>query len=456
MDRSVLLIDDDTAVLGMLEAAFRRAGYSVMAASSGELGVETYSHDATDLVVLDLKLPDISGLEVLRRLRDVNPGVTVLMLTGQADLATAVEAMREGAENFLAKPVDLQHLLAAAGRAFETAALRRRAAYLESRERSESGPRLATEASSPMAELDENVRLVAPRETTVLILGETGTGKSWTARRIHGLSPRAEGPFVELNAAALTPTFLESELFGHEKGAFTDARTMKPGLFEVADGGTLFLDEIGDLSPQLQPKLLHVIENRRFRRIGGTREIQSDVRLIAATNRNLKEDVEEGTFREDLYYRLAVLPMTLPPLRERAGAEVEALTRTLLDQLQGQASGRRKQISPDALDRITRYPWPGNIRELRNVLERALILAGNAASIQPAHLPGEVSDGSHDRAGPANEAELRLTLHELERRHIHRVLAHCEGNRSAAARMLGISRVGLYKKLQRMETEAAG
>lgn len=439
----------------MLETAFRQAGYSVMAASTGVVGVDTYSHDATDLVVLDVNLPDLNGLEVLAQLTAVNPDVTVIMLTGQADLETAVEAMRAGAENFLPKPVDIRHLKAAADRAYEKVDLRRRTSYWEAREREGRLQRESAGDPTAMTKFDQNVRLVAPSDTTVLILGETGTGKSWTARRIHALSPRSGRAFVELNAAALTPNFLESELFGHEKGAFTDAKTMKRGLFEVADGGTLFLDEIGDLAPQLQPKLLHVIENRRFRRIGGTRDIDSNVRLIAATNRDLKEAVEAGDFREDLFYRLAVLPMTLPPLRERTESEVLTLTRDVLDQLQATTAGRRIDISPEALQRITRYRWPGNIRELRNVLERALILVGRSPRIETDHLPGEVSHGPNGSAVTPPVENVHLSLAELERAHIHRVLAHCEGNRSQAARTLGISRVGLYKKLRRMDETGA-
>ncbi len=256
---------------------------------------------------------------------------------------------------------------------------------------------------------------------------------------------------MELNAATLSPTFLDSELFGHEKGAFTDARTMKRGLFEVADGGTLFLDEIGDLSPQLQPKLLHVIETGRFRRLGGTREMRSDTRLIAATNLDLAKAVESGDFREDLYYRLAVMPMRLPPLRDRDPADIIHLAGDLLAQLQQRAGGRRASLSAAAARHLIGYRWPGNIRELRNVLERALILAAGAPTILPAHLPAEVAMMN---AGilPSDDAA-ELTLEEVERRHVGRVLERCGGNRSHAARILGISRAGLYKKLHRLRIE---
>jgi len=294
--RSVLLIDDDPAVLGFLEITFRKAGYAVTTAFSAAEGIESYGSNSTDLAVLDLNLPDMSGQEVLERMLHMDPDATVIMLTGHADVETAVAAMAAGAENFLSKPVDPQHLRAAAERAFEKLELRRRSRYLEQR----AHPAPAAEPVEPlgaMAEVARKIDLVAPMDTTVLILGETGTGKSWIASRIHEQSDRAGRAFVEVNCAALTSTFLSSELFGHEKGAFTDARTMKRGLLEIADGGTLLLDEIGDLSPDLQPKLLTVLETKRFRRLGGTRDMETDVRLVAATNRDLQRAVAEGALR---------------------------------------------------------------------------------------------------------------------------------------------------------------
>lgn len=449
MTRSVLLIDDDTHILGMLESAFRRAGYAVAAAARAEDGLAAYARDATDLVILDLNLPDVPGLELLARLRTVDPDVTVIVLTGQADLPTAVEAMRAGAENFLSKPMSLQHLYAAADRAFEKIELRSRASYLERRMEGEGDQRPLGD-SPAMRPVANSISLVAPMDTTVLVLGETGTGKTWIARRIHALSPRAHGPFVEVNCASLSASFLESELFGHEKGAFTDAKSMKRGLFEVADKGTLFLDEIGDLAPDLQPKLLTVLESRRFRRLGGTRDIESDVRLIAATNRDLQRAVAEGRFREDLYYRVTVMPIHLPALRERDQTDRERLAMDLLHDIPGFTGAAAKTIAPDALRLIADYHWPGNIREMRNVLERALILAGAKRQIGPEHLPAELArarTGTHN----AQHAEepVNRTLEDVERAHVARVLAHCNGNRSRAARILGISRPGLYKMLRR-------
>ena len=449
--RSVLLIDDDTQVLAMLERAFNRAGYAASSAARGELGLAMYSRDAADLVILDLDLPDVSGLEVLERLRALDEDAVVIMLTGNADLQNAVEAMRAGAENFLSKPVDIDHLYAAADRAFEKIELRRRTSYLLSRDEA-STPR--SDDSPLLRVMGARLGLIAPTDSTVLLLGETGTGKNWMARRIHALSPRASGPFVEINCASLSSTFLASELFGHEKGAFTDARTMKRGLFEIADNGTLLLDEIGDLAPDLQPKLLTALESRRFRRLGGTRDITSNVRLICATNRGLQQAVAEKKFREDLYYRIAVMPVQLPPLREYDRADREQLAMELLRDIRANNASVAAEFAPDALRLMADYQWPGNIREMRNVIERALILAGTDRRITRQHLPPDVVQAQRSIPEPAPLDARDLTLETQERMHIARVLEQCGGNRSRAARLLGISRVGLYKKLLRFERES--
>ena len=434
----------------MLERAFTRAGYAVASAARGELGLAMYARDAADLVILDLGLPDVPGLEVLERLKSFDENAVVIMLTGHADLQTAVESMRAGAENFLSKPVDVAHLYAAADRAFEKIELRRRTSYLQRRHESEG----AGDIDSPLMRMvGSRLALVAPTDTTVLLLGETGTGKNWMARRIHALSPRAAGPFVEVNCASLSATFLESELFGHEKGAFTDARTMKRGLFEIADNGTLLLDEIGDLSADLQPKLLTALESRRFRRLGGTRDISSNVRLICATNRGLKQAVAENRFREDLYYRIAVMPIQLPALRAYPREDREQLAIELLHDIRLN-TGSTAEFAPDALRLMTDYHWPGNIREMRNVIERALILAGTDRRITRQHLPPDVAQSAAIGTAPAADGGTDLTLEAQERLHIARVLEACGGNRSRAARLLGISRVGLYKKLRRMSLDS--
>ena len=446
MNRSILLVDDDAEILAMLGKVFERKGWQVFRAADATTAVESYEREHPDLVLLDLNLPgSIGGLRILEVLRARDDDATVLMLTGNADVATAVEAMRLGAENFLTKPVELAHLEAATDRAFEKVELRRRNRFWA--ERQSESTELSTLGRSPaMREIGRQIQLLADSDTTLLLLGETGTGKGWVASLLHAQSNRAAAPFVEINCAGLSATFLESELFGHEKGAFTDAREQKRGLFEVAHTGTLFLDEIGDLAPELQPKLLKALESRRFRRLGGTREIEVDVRLVAATNHDLESRVKEGKFREDLYYRLAVLPVRLPPLRERGRDEIADLTLRILIDLRRRLGRGPARISAEALNAITSYAWPGNIRELKNILERVMLLAASAEELAPAHLPAEIV-----RAVPATDSahDAELTLEDVERRHIARVLAHTGGNRSRSAKVLGISRATLYEKLSK-------
>lgn len=452
MTRSILLVDDDAEVLRLLGLFFEKKGWEVQRAAEASGAMDLYERDRPDLVLLDVGLPGVSGLQLLEVLRARDGDATVIMLTGQTDVQTAVEAMRLGAENFLTKPVELAHLDVATQRAFEKVDLRRRNRFFAERQ----GDARSTDAlgrTPAMRELARQVEILADSDTTVLLSGETGTGKGFVAHLLHSLSPRSTSPFVEINAAGLSATFLDSEMFGHEKGAFTDAREQKRGLFELAHGGSFFLDEIGDLSLELQPKLLKVLEGQRFRRLGGTREIEVDVRLIVATNVDLERAVRAGSFREDLYYRLNVLPLRLPPLRDRGREEIADLAvRTLLD-LRRRVGRGPSRLSSDALERLVHYAWPGNIRELRNVLERVLLLSSDAGEILPAHLPPEILGNGHATAGGAEDS---LSLQDVERRHIARVLAHHSGNRSRTARTLGISRATLYEKLARYSLDQIG
>jgi two-component system, NtrC family, response regulator AtoC len=445
VSRSLLLVDDDPQIVTMLGKFFEREGWTVYRAADPSTCAETYERDRPDVVVLDLDLPGLSGLRLLEVLLARDPDATVIMLTGHGDIATAVEAMRLGAENFLTKPVELAHMAAAAQRAYEKVELRRRNRFWAEKQAG-SADVAALGRSAVMRELGRNIELLATSDTTVLLLGETGTGKGWTAHLLHAQSARSSAPLVEINCAGLNSTFLESELFGHEKGAFTDAREQKRGLFELAHTGTVFLDEIGDLAPELQPKLLKVLESRKFRRLGGTREIEVDVRLIAATNHDLEAQVREGNFREDLYYRLSVLPIKLPPLRKRGRDDIADLAVRMMLDLRRRLGRGPARFSAEAMGVITHYNWPGNIRELRNVLERALIMAPDADTLLPAHLPPEIF------GTPATEqsnTDATLPLEEIEKRHIMRVLAHHNDNRSRAARSLGISRATLYEKLHK-------
>ncbi|HEX8691986.1 MAG TPA: sigma-54 dependent transcriptional regulator [Longimicrobium sp.] len=452
MPRSVLLVDDEPSVLRVLARFFERQEWEVYQALSGEDGVRTFDAQHPDLVLLDVNLPGLSGLQVLEIL--VARGATVVMLTGQAEVDTAVEAMQLGAESFLPKPVDFTHLQAAAERAVEKVELRRANQLLAERmaEQSRVG---ALGESAKMRDLARQVDLLAASPyTSALLLGESGTGKSFVAQMIHARSPRARGPFVEINCAGLSATFLDSELFGHERGAFTDAKEMKRGLFEVADHGTLFLDEIGDLDPGLQPKLLRVLETHTFRRLGGTREIEVDVRLVAATNRDLQAEVRAGRFREDLFYRLSVFPLTIPPLRERSREDVLELIHTSLSDLRRRHPDAPEELSAKALDLLVGYAWPGNVRELRNALERALVLARGAERIGPEHLPEQVRAPGAPRA-QRQDWEV-LTLEEVERRHIERTLHLTGGNRTLAAEKLGISRATLHAKIKEYGLQAVG
>ena len=451
MPHSILFIEDDPSLARSLLRYFERQGWEAIWAATGESGVAQQVSQLPDVVVLDLHLPDRPGLEVLDEL--VTHDATVVLLTGDGEVSTAVDAMRRGAENFLVKPVTMDHLEAAADKALEKTELRRANRLLAERLAGDR-PAASLGSSPQMREMAREVSLVsASDQATVLLLGESGTGKGWIASMIHAQSPRARAPFVEINCAGLSSTFLDSELFGHEKGAFTDARSMKRGLFEIADGGTLFLDEVGDLAPDLQPKLLKVLERKTFRRLGGTREITVDVRLIAATNRELEEAVRAGHFRKDLFYRLNVLPLRLPALRERAREDLLDLVERLLRELSSIHRLSPPAISGDALDLLLRYSWPGNVRELRNVLERSLVLS--SGTVLPEHLPAELrSPGT--AAQRVFDARRLASMEEVERQHLERALVLMEGNRSRAAEALGISRATLHAKIKRFGIQHIG
>jgi DNA-binding NtrC family response regulator len=448
MADSVLLIDDDVDVLRAIGNHFDRLGYEVIRELSGEAGLTTYDRLRPDVVILDLRLPGAEGMEVLEHLRQRD--AAVLLLCDSSDVPTAVQAMQLGAETFLTKPVDLAHLGAATARIADKARLRRINEALLGRR--SPGPGLdSLGTSSQMQDFAHQVALLAQSErTTVLLTGESGTGKGRIARMIHDLSPRARGPFVEVTCTGLNATVLDSELFGHERSAFADAKERKQGLFEIADRGTIFLDEIGDLPPELQPKLLKALETRTFRRLGGTREISVDVRLIAATNRQLQADVESGRFREDLYYRLSVMPLLMPAVRDRSREDRLALLTQVMIDLRRELPEAPGTLTSEALERLLGYAWPGNVREVRNVLERAMILGRGQPAISVEHLPGEF----RARPGIGDRRHTPLSLDDLERQHIERTLKHHSGNRTRAAQELGISRATLINKIKRYAINA--
>ena len=430
---SVLVVDDDLTVRETLADFFTALGYTSRTAATATEGRQAAAQHAPDVVLVDLRLPDASGLTLLEALRADDPELGVIVLTGHADVPTAVAAMREGALDFLEKPVDLEALGAAVSRASELVRLRREVSHLRARHGDDAA---LADTLGAVPSLERLIDLATRNDDVpVLIVGETGTGKGFVARRIHDRSARAALPFVEVNGASLNATFLESELFGHERGAFTDAKQAKRGLLEVAGRGTLFLDEIGELAMDVQPKLLKVLEERTFRRLGGTTELTSDARVLAATNQPLEQRMREGRFRADLFYRLQVLTLTLPPLRDRP-AELTALAKAFLP--------RNARLSANAVRAIERYRWPGNVRELKNTLWRAALLA-EGAEIGPQHL--SLSNSSPE----GEEGSVPTTLAEVERTAIVAALEATGGNRVQAARRLGIARSTLLEKLRRLK-----
>ena len=440
---SVLIVDDERPVADAFAAFFEKHGnHTVTRAYNGTDAVAAYLASRPDLVLLDLRLPDMTGFDVYARIREHSP--VVIMISGHGDIPLAVQALQSGAENFLTKPVELAHLAIAAERAFEKVRLRQLNQYLSER-RSDLAASFALGTSTVMRELAAQVELLAASDrTTVLLLGESGSGKGRVAQLIHAHSPRKGAPFVEVNCAAMTVGALEVALFGQEVGANGNGTEPHVGLFEVAEGGTLFLDEIGELGTHLQARLLRLFEARTFRRVGGTREIAANVRIVAATNRDLVTEVNEGRFREDLYYRLSVMPLYLPPLRARSREDLVELVGRIVDDLRPHLPAAPRVISDDALDRLLRHAWPGNIRELRNVLERAMIVGRGAERIEMRHLPSEIRDTSV----PNLDHHVPLTLAEIERAHIERALKAHNENRTHAARELGISRATLIKKIK--------
>lgn len=437
----ILIVDDEPDIVAALARFFERAGHDVLRAGTGEEGVALAQAEHPAVMLLDLYLPDMSGFDVLERTREQHP--VVIMVTGHGDIPLAVQAMQGGAEGFLTKPVELAHLGAVVERALEKAQLRELTRAAGAR----SG-RAATEMllgpSAPMRELAQQIELLARSERTVaLLVGESGVGKGRVARAIHALSPRGARAFHEISCAMRPVETLDAELFGVERAG----EGPLPGLFEAADGGTLFLNDIAELPEQLQPTLLRALETRRVRRTGGSREVPVDVRLIAATVRDLATEVTEGRFSEDLYYRLGVMPLHLPPLRARSPEDLRETVHALVTELRRGLQSAPYGVSDAALEVIGNYPWPGNVRELRNVLERALLLARGEELVGVEHLPAEVRGIGDDAALP----HVSRSLAEVERAHIERTLRAHGDNRTRAARELGISRATLIKKIRDYE-----
>ncbi len=444
--KTILAVDDEPNMLRLLEISLRQAGYQPLTAKDGREALEVIRTQSVDCVISDLHMPRMDGLQLLKEIRQENAELPVIIVTAQGEIKSAIEAMKNGASDYILRPFDLEELEVAIKRALSFARLVVENQFF----REEKSPNTGLVGNSPaMQQLSEAIRLVAPEKATVLVAGETGTGKELVARAIHVGSPRSKALFVAVNCAAIPHEMLESELFGHEKGAFTGAIKERIGKFELADGGTLFLDEVTEMPMQLQAKLLRALQENIIERVGGSRPISVDIRVVAATNRNPLDAIKEGKLREDLYYRLNVFRIDLPALKVRK-ADIEALAQHFL-------AKRHVSISPAAISHLLQYDWPGNVRELENVLERAAIISGNQM-IMPQHLPAEmvsVNTSSVQTSATAASAGNALALPDaveaLERRLIAEALLATQGNKSRAAKLLEISERSLWYKLSQYQ-----
>ena len=442
--RDILIVEDEINIRTALVTMLEKRGYRARAVGTAEEALALLGGAEADLLITDLKMPGVSGMELLHHAKEKWPQMEVVVITAYGTIETAVEAMRLGAYDYLTKPIDRERFsivvdkaLERRGLATENRALRDR---LETRVRFEE----LIGDSLPMHEVYNLIEMVATSDATVLIAGESGTGKELVARAIHHKSPRAPGPFVTVNCGALPDNLLGSELFGYERGAFTGAMGTKIGRFELADHGTLFLDEVGELSTKSQVDFLRVLETKEFRRLGGTKVVKVDVRILAATNRTLAEAVQDGTFREDLYYRLNVVPITLPPLRERPD-DIPLLAERFLRECSSRHQRENKLVSQDAMRRLRLYAWPGNIRQLRNLIER-LVVTVRDPIIQLEHLPEEIQASQEDARTML--ITLGTSLEDIEREVIRRTLAEVTHHREKAAKLLGISPRALHYKIK--------
>ncbi len=435
----ILVVDDERKLGILFSRALKNAGYDAKYVETAESALENLS-EGFDMVISDIRMPGMNGIELLKKIKSEYPEIVVIMMTAHGTVESAVEAMKAGAYDYLLKPFSTDELILLVKRVSEDLHLRREVEYHRKIERKRFGEIVGE--SEPMQNIFELIEKVAVSDATVLILGETGTGKELVARGIHNRSPRAKKPFVAINCAAITETLLESELFGYEKGAFTGADKRKPGMFELAEGGTLFLDEIAEMPAPLQAKLLRVLQEKKVYHLGGTTPIPVDVRIIAATNKNLREYVNEQKFREDLYFRLAVFPIELPPLRKRP-QDIPILVENFL-----RKRGFKVNISSEAMEILREYTYPGNVRELENILERAVILSGGK-DIFPEHLP----DLELDQMEVLSMEPGETTLEELEKKMLISALEKAGGNKSKAARLLGITRRMIYTKLKKYELD---
>lgn len=442
---SILVVDDEPGIRELLGQILRDEGFSVTVVASGEEALAAVSREVFDLVMLDIKLPGMDGLEVLRQLKASGARVPVVMISGHASVEQAAQAVREGAADFLEKPLGLERVLVTVNNVLERARL---AARLQEEDEEVE----LTGVSPAIVELRRQILLAAPTDSRVLITGPNGSGKEVVARLLHRHSRRASGPFVALNCAAIPSELIESELFGHTKGAFTGAVEAKRGKFELADGGTLLLDEVGDMSLLTQAKVLRVLQESRFSRLGGSQEIKVDVRVIAATNKDLEAEIAAGRFRQDLYFRLNVIPLRVPALAERR-EDIPLLVATFMAKLGQRMGVRPKRVSPEAMELLVTYPWPGNVRELKNLVERLLIMVPGD-EVTPEDVPLKLAE--REVFWPGRPLPLRQAREAFEREYIAKVLRSCGQNMSQAARILGVERSHLYRKLKALGIKVDG
>jgi two-component system nitrogen regulation response regulator NtrX len=455
---TILIIDDEESVRNSLAGVMKDEGYVVVLAASGKEGIDLLNEAQPALALLDIAMPGMDGIETLQKIRELRPDLAVVMVTGHGTIETAVKTTKMGAYDFIVKPPELEHLTLVVKHGIEESRLREENELLK---RAVERRYEIVGESDKIKALKHQISLAGPTNGWVLIHGESGTGKELVARAIHRASKRVSGPFVEVNCAAIPQELIESELFGHEKGSFTGATGMKRGKFELANGGTIFLDEIADMSPATQAKVLRVLEGQEFQRVGGTKTLKTDVRVIAASNKDLADEIRKGAFREDLFYRLNVVPLEVPPLRERVD-DIPRLARHFLQEFAGEYGQKPKTMDDDALDLFVRHQWPGNVRELRNIIERLMIMVPGPA-LTARDVPPPIARQRQEAAGPGlshggsaghNHATLKDARSEFEREFIARKLKEYGGNVSRTADAIGVERSNLHRKIKSLGIEA--
>jgi two-component system, NtrC family, response regulator AtoC len=456
MNPSILIVDDDEVMQETLSDVLKKRGYEIFSVGSGNGALSIIKKNVIDLILLDMRLPDIDGLEVLKKIKEFDTEILVIMMTAYSDVQTAVSSMKSGAYDYINKPFELEELKLLIEKGLETKSLINEVRRLH-RQQKEKSPNSHIYGVSPQVHyVKELIGMISKtHKTSVLIQGESGTGKELAANAIHYNSKRSDKPLMKINCSAIPDSLLESELFGYEKGAFTDAKNTKKGLFELADGGTIFLDEIGDMNPFLQSKILRVLESQTFMRVGGEREIKVDVRIIAATNKDLEAMVWEGLFRKDLYYRLKVMVVEMPPLRDRS-EDILLLSNLFIEENNKEYNKKMKGFSEEAKKLLIQYSWPGNVRELKNVIERAMILSDQEVII-PKHLPFELKQMEKVPHGNSENQLFKITddmsLEKMEKMHLSNVLKRLEWNKSRASKTLGVSRATLRAKIKKYNLE---